>query len=399
MSEKKVVPIVFATDDGYAPYLGVALHSLIVHASSEYIYEVCIFCTYVSEEHKKRMLAMETEQVRIQFLQIDKSTLEADSFSSCNHLTVEATYRFLIAEVLPQYHKVLYLDCDIVILSDVAELYEFDVSDCVLGVAALPVEHEWANLSGKRLNIPTEALFNSGVLLLNTKKFVSENIKEKSMRLLQEDWSRDERIFLLQDQDALCVVCQGQTKRFPTVWNFEWDQEFETKKKARTSSKEEECLYEETKNNAKIVHYITDKKPWNSPELPLAGLFWKYARETVFYEEILIKEARPKKRPKHHIFPWKYVDIGSEVVIYGGGGIGKRYIEQILATPLCSIAAICDQNAKSMGNRLFPVVTIEELHSVTFDYIVIAIEEESIAKTIEKNLIESGVAPEKIKWR
>ena len=37
------------------------------------------------------------------------------------------------------------------------------------------------------------------------------------------------------------------------------------------------------------MHFASDHKPWNRPELPLAGRFWRYAADSPFYEEILIR--------------------------------------------------------------------------------------------------------------
>ncbi|MCW1562488.1 hypothetical protein OLS58_00140, partial [Campylobacter jejuni] len=37
------------------------------------------------------------------------------------------------------------------------------------------------------------------------------------------------------------------------------------------------------------IHYCDYFKPWNSPHLPKADIWWHYARQTPFYEEILFK--------------------------------------------------------------------------------------------------------------
>ena len=50
--EKEIIPIFFATDDGYAPYLGVALQSLIENASPNFFYKVYVLCVSLSDEHK-----------------------------------------------------------------------------------------------------------------------------------------------------------------------------------------------------------------------------------------------------------------------------------------------------------------------------------------------------------
>ena len=38
-----------------------------------------------------------------------------------------------------------------------------------------------------------------------------------------------------------------------------------------------------------VLHFTTGVKPWNNPTMPLSDKFWKYARNTPFYEQILYK--------------------------------------------------------------------------------------------------------------
>lgn len=50
-------------------------------------------------------------------------------------MSVETYYRLIIPEIMPNYHKILYLDCDMVADHDVAELYDFDLKGAVIGAA------------------------------------------------------------------------------------------------------------------------------------------------------------------------------------------------------------------------------------------------------------------------
>ena len=66
--ENNIIPIFFAIDDGYTPFLAVALHSLIDNASKEYNYCVKILHTNVTEEHMKQIKIYENEYVNIEFV-------------------------------------------------------------------------------------------------------------------------------------------------------------------------------------------------------------------------------------------------------------------------------------------------------------------------------------------
>ena len=46
----EVIPIFFAIDDGYMPFLAVALESLIENSSKKYYYSIKILYTNISED-------------------------------------------------------------------------------------------------------------------------------------------------------------------------------------------------------------------------------------------------------------------------------------------------------------------------------------------------------------
>ena len=52
---KNIVPVFMAVDDGYIPFLGVALKSVIENSSKENKYEIKILYTKVSEENKNKI--------------------------------------------------------------------------------------------------------------------------------------------------------------------------------------------------------------------------------------------------------------------------------------------------------------------------------------------------------
>ena len=66
------------------------------------------------------------------------------------------------------------------------------------------------------------------------------------------------------------------------------------------------------KKHASIIHYTSLEKPWMNPDTETAEIFWHYAKQTPFYEEILfsniytktIKHITTKK--KNHLKYFKY---------------------------------------------------------------------------------------------
>ena len=55
-NNSKVIPVFFAVDDGYIPFLAVALQSLIENSSKEYYYAIKILYTNISDENKDKLI-------------------------------------------------------------------------------------------------------------------------------------------------------------------------------------------------------------------------------------------------------------------------------------------------------------------------------------------------------
>lgn len=399
MKKKQIIPLVFATDDGYAPYLGIAIHSLIKHSSCENEYHIYIFYTRMSLEYRNRITSLSSKHIKITFLDISKNIHDLHNYRATCHFTVEATYRFFIAELLSQYPKVLYFDCDITFLSDVAELFLFDLGNHILGVAQFAIDEVWVERLKNILKVSPQDGFNSGVLLINTTEFIAQGIKEKCLTLLQEDWNRVHPIYDCPDQDALTIICQGQVAIFPMEWNFRWNMELPEKNMNYTLLPSIQPVYDKAKNQIKLLHYASFWKPWNSPELIYSDIFWSYARETNFYHDILRIETKPKDVKIIHPFPWNQVKPGSVIVLYGAGFVGQSYLKQVSQSSYCFVAGICDKNASYMKNAPFPLIIKENLVSTDFDFLLIAIEREDIALEIRMDLLELGIPEEKIKWK
>ena len=54
------------------------------------------------------------------------------------HISTETFYRFLILDILKMYPKVVYLDCDMIIRRDIAELYDVKLGDNMLAAVIDP---------------------------------------------------------------------------------------------------------------------------------------------------------------------------------------------------------------------------------------------------------------------
>ena len=130
------IPIFFSTDDNYIPYLDVAIASLIENASKAQTYRIVVLNTGLDPENIRKIRRNERAGFQIDFVDISEEVESIKArLKDVYHFSVVTYYRLFIASLFPQYDKVIYLDCDLVVLGDVSELYRVDLGDNILGAA------------------------------------------------------------------------------------------------------------------------------------------------------------------------------------------------------------------------------------------------------------------------
>lgn len=389
---KKIVPIVFAINDNYVPYCGVAIKSLMENSSEEYIYKIHVFYSTLSDYNIYRMESMSTDNIHIKCVDVSQAIPDVE-LKNKNHVSKETVYRIIAPIVLNEYDKILYLDSDMIILDDVAKLYNIDMGDCILGAVVDKITNQFLPYLTDR-NIEPNGYFNSGVLLLNTQKMIENNILGKVVEILNND-----TVYNFPDQDSLNLVCSYKDVYYlDDGWNLAWHSVHSIN---RIVDWQVEKVIK-SKENPHIIHFTTHIKAWQNPELEFANYFWKYARMTAFYEEIIFKNM-PKLNiaPNPYarfIFPWKTIKADSRIVMYGAGVVGRAFLQQIEQTKYCTIMAVADKKKDEIKDLNIPVILPIEIKDFPYDNILIAIESAGVADAIKHDLIELGYDESKIVW-
>ncbi len=295
------IPVIFASDENYAPYLCVTIASLTAHASSNNNYDICIFEQGFTDDIKNKILAHGAHNISIRFIDISPIAYKYKhvNFSVNAHFTPLTYFRFFIPEVFKNYVKALYLDCDIIILHDVAELYQEDLHGYAIA-AARDVEivrqifndvkkNEFLNnYLTTTLKISVHSMyFQAGVLILDIPKLIEFDFTHKCIAKLQEI---KKPIFV--DQDVLNSVFDGNIQYFDISWNVEWHLPMVAELLINELPSELYLDYMQSRKNPKIVHYSGSMKPWKEPHRAMAHHWWKYAKQTLFYEEIVYRNTR-----------------------------------------------------------------------------------------------------------
>ena len=305
MTKNNKVIVVFSANNSYVPYLGVCIHSLIKTSNIQYIYEINILHSDLSEINQKRLLSLQTKHISINIINI-QPYVSNFKFYVHQYFTQETYYRLFIPQIFPEYDKVLYLDSDIIITHDVAELFATDLRENLIGatwnistiVQAQTNQHikntPWRDYLKNILQLenPTD-YFQAGVCLLNCKQMRLENTLQK---LLIRAMSYNHPLV---DQDILNFVCQKRITFLEQIWNFHnnfCESSHNMHLLELVPPKQKLSYLKAKKTIPYIIHYAGFIKPWNNPSLEYADIWWSYARTSIFYEMILYKNLFDKSQ-------------------------------------------------------------------------------------------------------
>ena len=291
---EKTIPIIFTVDDNYIPFFAVALQSLIDNASKEYNYEIKVLYTKPTEKNKSTISEdnqtriknrYEAENISIEFVDVNPY-LESihDKLYTRDYYSNATYYRLFIPNLYPNYDKAIYLDSDMVILGDIAKLYNIDMEDNLLAavtdgvVQSIPPFQDYVEkVVGMN---DSKNYFNAGMLLMNLAALRKDNFQDKFIYLLGTV-----KFAVAQDQDYLNRICKGRVKILDGSWN-----------------KMPGGIEEESKENLNVIHYNLSYKPWHFDNIMYQDYFWTYAKKTDYYDQILkIKEDYTEEQRNNDI--------------------------------------------------------------------------------------------------
>ena len=264
------IPIFFTVDNNYIPFLAVTLESIVDNISLENTYKIIVlYKENMSQENIEKINKYRRENFNIEFVDLkDKLGDIEEKLYTRDYYSKSTYYRLLIPELYKEYDKAIYLDSDIVLLTDIANLYNIDLEDNLIGAApdeAIANVKAFQEYAEKVVGVSSyHKYFNAGVLLMNLKELRNTKFQDKFLYLLETV-----KYSVAQDQDYLNRICKGKVK----IIDGSWD-------KMPIGGR---ILREEELN---LLHFNLISKPWLFEGIAYEEYFWKYAERTEFIDDI-----------------------------------------------------------------------------------------------------------------
>lgn len=265
------IPIFFTIDDNYAPFLAVALNSAVKNSSPTRRYRAFVLHQGLSSDNTKKLKALERDNFRITISPIERSfgAIEDREGNRLRYdfFTLTIYFRLFIPTLFPEYDKGIYIDSDVVLLDDIAKLYDTEIGDNLIGacqdmsIVDIP---PFVNYTEEAVGVKFDEYINSGVLLMNLKKLREDGFEEHFLNLLST-YHFDS---VAPDQDYINAICNKRIHYLSPEWDF--------------MPNNEKPIME----HPALVHYNLFSKPWCYDNIQHGDKFWLYAADSGYMEEL-----------------------------------------------------------------------------------------------------------------
>lgn len=250
-----MIEIVCSIDEHYIEYCGVMLTSLFVNTPHT-DFRIHIICSSkVSDSQKSRLQDFcGKNKAAVLFYDVPYAFIQDFPIKEKDHLSLAAYLRLFMSELIPDnIDKVIYLDCDLITLQPIKELWEMDIEN--IAVAAVEERPPFDTKSPARLQYPEKySYFNSGVMVINLKRWREKNLPQLCKQYIKDHYDQIE----LHDQDVLNALLYNEKQHISIRWNL-MDFFLYSEPEVQPHRVQD---WQNALRSPAIVHFTGKRKPW-----------------------------------------------------------------------------------------------------------------------------------------
>lgn len=288
--------IVYASDNNFAEMLGISMISLFENNRECSKIDVYILDDKINEDNKAKLLSVAEKYNRKIFF-IDVHHL-LNSAMKQQRGSLSTFSRLYITQLIPkEVDKVLYLDCDMIILHSLEELYNTNMDEFY----SVGVNDCLSDAHLKLIGLNSDnCYFNAGVLLINLSLWNSDDITDKFEKF-SECFKGN---VPYADQGIINGVLSKKSKNvdlkyncYTALFDFSYKDLMTFRKPSKYYS---EAEVNEAKSHPAIVHFTTSflsLRPWvEGCRHPYVGKWLKYKTMSPWADVPLRRDDRSGKK-------------------------------------------------------------------------------------------------------
>jgi lipopolysaccharide biosynthesis glycosyltransferase len=269
-----MIHIAFAADERYVPHAAAMIHSAASQRGASPLTFHFLHPQDLSPSTRESLCAL-GKRLGTEVLCHGFTSTDVEGLPAMGRITPVMWLRIFLPRLLPGISRVLYLDCDTLVMDSLESLWHTDLKGAWLGAVSNVFE---AGREGhaRRLGLAAPRdYFNSGVLLLDLDAWRREGCAERILAL-----ARDPDAGLVwPDQDALNTVFAGHWHSLHPRWNcqnslfyFKWARDVFGDRVVAEATSRPGILHFEGGALSKPWHYLC-KHPWR-------GEYFRHRAET-----------------------------------------------------------------------------------------------------------------------
>lgn len=342
------IPIVMVSDTNYISQTRVAIWTMRKNTCRDVLLEVTILCPdSLTENERYRLKELESMWYNLKITFYDVNYDIFIDAKPVSRIPVTSFYRLIISEVLKEDERCLFLDGDLIVNTDLRNLYLQDVGDAYIAgvrdsIFLCAPDNAVQHFETYGFQAFTSYV-NAGVMLFNLSQIRKDNVQKQFIKCM-------DIYYPYMDQDILNKVCERRVKLLDLKYNF-----FSWRKNTKVG---EEKKWE-------ILHFVGADKPWDNLRIRGAKEWWLYAEEAL--EEEIYKVMYERAEMNAVQGDWSYLlnrcMKEKTIIIVGYSNIGTDVFTSLKRCNVKADMFFCDNSKlkQALGDENIKVFAVENL--------------------------------------
>ena len=279
VEEKKLVriPIVMSTSNEYIYQTLITLSSLSENSNKDNIYDVYILIPkkfLIDYRLKILQIELKYRNVNIKIIESEEPYVKFDNYNS-------KYPKFFMHLLIPGYDKMIYINWDTLVFSDLEELFNIDLEDNYFSGFLSNDNNSIYN----NFNLPIDKRINTNVLLINTKKLNEDNKIDE----LKEIYNKYKENKNMNEKVMINIIFNNDTSILPPKYgmpNFDIvDIGLKYNENISENYRYDKDEFIASFYEPSIIDLFCE--PWKyGNKCKHSEAWWYYAKKNTFYDEI-----------------------------------------------------------------------------------------------------------------
>lgn len=283
------VAVAYGLNNQYIYPTIVSMTSILENSYSHtyYIFYLLVDKSTFKEENKKKLMNLEDkyERCEVYILEISRESIKN---ANTKRYPLAAYYRLLLSDLIPDLNRIIYLDGDTIVLTDLTDLINLNMENNII-MGFIDDGYNYTNFYG----IKTSKYITAGVILINLESMKKENITYQFFEFIK----KNKKCLIQEDQTVINIVLHKRIGILPPkygIWSFSKINDLLFHNHFQNYFKDLKCYNDEELinawNNPSIIHYVVNK-PYLFDNYQLNTTYinhWiYYAKKTGEFENII----------------------------------------------------------------------------------------------------------------